>query len=75
MVHGVYRRASKTALWYLVSASASAETALKDKRLCIEEAQKEGKTNVEAGIRTYETSWFMPESLTELEENDKLLYN
>jgi hypothetical protein len=75
VVHGVYSRKSPKALWQLVSVSASAETALKDKKTCLEAARKDGQAEASVAIKTFDTTWFMPETLAEIDEDTKLMYN
>jgi len=75
VIHAIYLQRVPKGLWTLVSVSESAETALKDKRMSLEAAKKSGKDQAKTAIRTFETTWFLPETLAEVEENERLLYN
>ena len=75
MIHAVYLQSIPKGLWYLVSVSPSAQIALRDKQVALQDAIKHGEKEAATGIRTFETSWQVPSSLLKLEEDEKLLFN
>lgn len=75
MIHGIYLRLKPNNLYYLVSASTSAATALHDKTTSLQEALAHGNQKASAKIKTFDSIWFMPSSLKEIKEDPKMLYN
>lgn len=75
MLHAIYLRAIPKGIWYLVSVSPSAHIALHDKQVALRDAIKHGEKEASVAIKSFETSWQIPSSLIELEENEKLLFN
>jgi hypothetical protein len=75
MYHGVYLRSNPRHTWYLVSVVKSAELATQDREAFLQEAMKNGHHNAETAIQTFETSWLIPETLKEIKEDGKQLYN
>lgn len=75
MIHGVYIRNKPKNLWHLVSVSPSALVAEQDKDTVLQEALKQGNEEAQAAIKTFDSIWFIPESLREIKEDSKLLYN
>lgn len=75
MIHGIYVRAKPKYRWKLVGAVASAEAALRDKDKALDKAKSEGFSNAEAAIKTFESSYFIPENLPEIKTEDKILLN
>lgn len=75
MIHGVYIRNRPKGIWYLMTVSASAEIAKQDKENVLGEALRSGNEEAQARIQTFDSAWFIPESLKEIKEDSKLLYN
>jgi hypothetical protein len=75
MIMGIYKRANPKGVWYLVSHTSSAEIAKQDKITTLEKAIKEGKKEAEVGVMVFDTVWGMPETLREIKEDERLLYN
>lgn len=75
MIHGVYLRNKPKALWHLISVSVSAEVATKDRDAALKAAIQGGNIGAQAAIQTFDSVWFLPESVKEIKESGKLLYN
>ena len=77
VILGVYRRTNRKADWHLFSVAQSAEVAKQDKVSVLEKLRKEGKSECEAVILTFDTASWMPEVMKdkEVKEDDRLLYN
>jgi hypothetical protein len=76
MIHATYVKAHPKAKWVLASIAKSAEAAKQDKQASLQEAKKKGHKEAEAAIQTYSSSWLLPETLKELQEEDEAqLYN
>lgn len=75
MIHGVYLRNKPKALWHLISVSVSAEVATKDRDAALKAAIQGGNDEAQAAIQTFDSIWFLPESVKEIKETSKLLYN
>ena len=76
MIHAVYQRLNKKALWQLVSVSASAETVLRDKQQAMLKAKKAGQDDAEVAITTYDEIWWVPENTVEIKDrSESQLYN
>jgi hypothetical protein len=76
MIHALYTRNTivNNSLWHLQTVSTSAEVVLKDKNTLLSEACK-NREQIEARIKTFSSIWFLPETLKEVEEDIKQLYN
>jgi hypothetical protein len=75
MLHAIYLRAIPKGIWYLVSVSPSAQIALHDKQVALQDAIKHGEKEASVGIKSFETSWQIPTSLIELKEDERLLFS
>lgn len=75
MIHAVYTRPNPKALWHLATVSTSAEVVLKDKETLLQAAIQEGNTEAETGIITFDSIFWAPETLKDLKENIRLLFN
>lgn len=75
MIHGIYVRAKPKHRWRLIGVAASGESALRDKNQALAKAKSDGFLDAEAAIKTYESSFFIPENLPEIKTEDKILLN
>jgi len=74
MIHGLYIRSRPKAKWHLISTSVSVEIAAKDKNNILSQAKIEGNEKMEVAIKTFNSSFYIPEFLTEITEQ-KLMFN
>lgn len=75
MIHCLYLRKTNSGLWNLATCSTSAQVVLKDKQTLLEDAIKNGNTEAQVAIKTYDSIWEAMETVRDLEENEKLLFN
>lgn len=75
MIHGIYFRSKPKHKWSLFSVTRSAEAAVKELQVAIQEAQKGGNERGEAAIQVFDSSIFIPELLTEIKEQKALGFN
>jgi hypothetical protein len=74
MIHGIYLRSKPKNKWLLVSQTISPEMANMEVEAFKKQAVKEGYEQAEVAIQTFESEFFIPESLNEIKER-KILYN
>lgn len=74
MIHGIYVRSRPKAKWMLFSTTASSEVAVKEVDEALKAAKDKGHENPEAAIKTFETSFFIPQTLPEIKEQG-VVYN
>ena len=74
MFHVVYMKTRPKGVWYFVSISLSQEKASDDMNAILDKAKTEEKADVKACIQSFETSFHIPEFLSDIKEQ-KLLYN
>lgn len=74
MVHGIYMKTRPKSKWHLVSVKISAESALKDLNIALDQAKLEGYDQAEVAIKIFDTVFYIPESLNEVKDQ-KLLFN
>lgn len=74
MIHGIYLRSKPKNKWLLVSQTLSPEMANQEVEAFKKQAAKEGYDQAEVAIQTFDSAFFVPESLTEIKER-KVLYN
>lgn len=74
MVHGVYMKTRPKSKWHLVSIKLSAESALNESNAALNQAKTEGNDQAEVAIQTFETLFYIPESLQEV-KNQKIMFN
>lgn len=74
MFHGIYVKSRPKGKWYLVSVTMSAEVAVSNMNAIIDEAKLKENINVQAKIQSFESSFYFPEILSEVKEQE-LLYN
>lgn len=75
MIHAVYVRNKPKSMWALMTVANTAQLALQDKKMFLEEAIKNGNAEAETAIKTFNSIWFIPEYLNEIVEEPKLLFN
>ena len=74
MIHGIYLRSKPKNKWHLVSQTISAEMANMEVEAFKKQAIEEGNDLAEVAIQTFDSAFFIPETLVELKER-KVLYN
>lgn len=74
MIHGIYLRSKPKNKWHLVSQTISAEMANMEVEAFKKQAIEEGNDLAEVAIQTFDSVFFIPETLVELKER-KVLYN
>ncbi len=74
MIHGIYLRSKPKNKWLLVSQTLSPEMANQEVEAFKKQAAQEGYDQAEVAIQTFDSAFFVPESLTEIKER-KVLYN
>jgi hypothetical protein len=75
MIHCVYIQHRPKELWHLATCSTAAIVVLKDKQTLLEDAIKNGNTETKVAIKTFSSIWEAMETLKNVEENEKLLFN
>lgn len=73
MIHGVYVKSRPKGKWHLVSISLSPEMAAHDADIIIKQAEKEGNLQVKAAVQYFESSFHIPEVLSEIKEQKSML--
>lgn len=73
MIHGIYVKSKPKGKWYLVSVAISAEVANNDVIVALNKAKQEGNDLAEASVHTFQSGFYIPESLIEV--NSKTMYN
>lgn len=75
MIHGIYIRNKPKLRWRLVSVAISNEIAKKDLTDALQIAKDKGFEDAEVALQTFDSSFFIPETLIEIKEKSELLYN
>jgi len=73
MIHGVYVKSRPKGKWHLVSISLSPEIAAQDASQIRKQAEKEGNLQIQATVQYFESSFHIPEVLTEVKEQKSML--
>lgn len=73
MVHGVYVKSRPKGKWHLVSISFSPEMAAHDAGAIIQQAEKDGNLQLKATVQYFESSFHIPEVLSEVKEQKSML--
>jgi len=74
MIHGIYLRSKPKNKWLLVSQTISPEMAHMEVEAFKKQAAEDGLDQAEVAIQTFDSAFFIPETLVELKER-KILYN
>lgn len=74
MFHGVYVKSRPKSKWQLVSVTLSPEAATYEVNSILKQAKIEENDKVQACIQIFESSFYIPELLSEIKEQ-KLMYN
>ena len=74
VIHGIYLKSRPKGKWHLISVAISAEAAQFEIDQTLKQAQMQGNDQAEAVIQIYESSFHIPELLSEV-KSQKLLYN
>lgn len=75
MIHGVYIRSTPKKCWQLASMSISAIVAQQERTMLLQNAINNGNEAFQVAIKTFDSVWFIPESLKEITEESKILFN
>lgn len=75
MIHGIYMRTKPKFRWLLVSTTTSNEMAEKDLSDTLRIAKDKGYSEAEVCLQSYESSFFIPETLKDIKKESELLYN
>jgi hypothetical protein len=73
MIHGIYLKSRPKGKWHLYSLAMSAEAASYDSNIALKEAKRQGNESAEVGIKTFDSSFYIPELLTEIKEQNPIL--
>lgn len=73
MIHGVYVKSRPKGKWHLVSISLSPEMAAQDAHQIREQAEKEGNPQLQAAVQYFNSSFYIPEVLSEMKEQKSML--
>lgn len=74
MFHGIYVKSRPRGKWHLVSITMSPEVATSNIDTILSEAKLHDNENIQAKIQMFESSFYIPEFLSEIKEQ-KLQYN
>lgn len=74
MIHGIYVKSKPKNKWQLFSVTVSAEVAMQDAQEAELKAKLEGNDNVKVAIQSFESSFHIPEYLSEV-KNQTPLFN
>ena len=74
MVHGIYMKNRPKSKWQLVSVKLTANGALFELNLALKKSKLEGNDQVQAAIKTFDSSFYIPKFLYDLKE-EKLIFN
>lgn len=74
MIHGIYIKNRPKGKWCLVSVTMSPEIASSNVDAILSQAKLEDNQDVQAKIQIFESSFHIPEFLSEIKEQ-KLMYN
>lgn len=74
MIHGIYLRSTPKTKWLLVSQTISPEMANMEVEAFKKQAAEDGFDRAEVAIQTFDSSFYIPETLVELKER-KILFN
>lgn len=73
MVHGVYLKNRPKSKWHLVCVAFSIEKAQKEVNVHLKQAKLEGFDDAEATIQVFDSSFYIPEYLTNVKEQKSML--
>lgn len=73
MIHGVYLKNKPKSKWHLVCLSSSFEKAKKEEQVYLDRAKLEGFEEAESAIQYFESSYHIPEYLSNIKEQKILL--
>ncbi len=74
MLHGIYVRSKPNKKWLLMSITNSSEAALQDLDKYVQQAKSGGNDMAEGAIKSFESSFFIPETLPNFKPS-KVLFN
>lgn len=74
MIHGIYIKNRQKDKWHLFSTVKSAEEASTQLELAMTFAKKSGYDNPEVGIKVFESSFYIPQTLKEINKSPPI-YN
>lgn len=74
MVHGIYIRTRPKNKWHLVSITLTPEAAKSGSESALESSKAQGNIEAESIIQTFESSFYIPETLSSTKDQ-KLMYN
>lgn len=74
MIHGIYLKSRPKGKWHLYSLATTAEAANYDSNIALKEAKRQGNESAEVGIQVFDSSFYIPELLTEIKEQ-KPMFN
>lgn len=75
MIHGIYVRYSSKTKWKLFAVASTAEKILEEETAARQEAKKYGHDKIEIKIRSFGTSFYIPEYLKDIKESAAAVYN
>lgn len=75
MIHGIYLKSKPHRKWHLVSVATSAEVAHNDIIEFEKKIKKEGNTEAIVAIQSFESSFYIPEFLSEIKSTEKIMYS
>lgn len=76
MIHGIYLKNRPKGKWHLFSISISIEAAVSEVGEAIKQAKSEGHDNPEAAIQVFNSTFHIPQFLSEVKTVDsQALYN
>jgi len=73
MILGIYLKSKPKSKWHLVSVSTSAERATQEVTLFKKQANLNGYEDAEVAIQSFESSFWIPEYISEIKTQDPLL--
>lgn len=74
MLHGVYLRTKPKKKWLLMTTVYSAEEARRELDKYVDKAKANGNNQAEGAIQSFDTSFAIPEIITDIKPS-KVLYN
>lgn len=73
MIHGVYVKSRAKGKWHLVSITLSPEAAAHDAGSILKQAEQDGNNQIKAVVQSFESSFYIPELLSEIKEQKSML--
>lgn len=74
VIHGIYLKSRPKGKWHLVSVAISAEAAQFEVDQTLKQAQLQGNERAEVAAQIYESTFHIPELLSEVKDQ-KIMYN